>query len=258
MRRMCQVFSVVVMTDAHGRPVLEATGLIRRFGVGPAAVDDLDLTLHAGAFTAIMGPSGSGKSTLLNLLAGLDLPDAGDVRLQGRSLTGLSDEDAAQLRHQHMGFVFQSFNLMPGLDALSNIRLPHRLGSRPRHPDLAWEQHLIDQLGLHRLLQRLPSELSGGEQQRVAIARALGHRPPVVFADEPTGSLDVATGRAVLTMFTELARQHGICVVMVTHDPIAASLADRVVMLRDGRIVHSGPAEQPAVLSQMLLDRVQW
>lgn len=244
------------MHTTASRPVVSARALTRRYGPGPAALDAVDLAMAAGTFTAVMGASGSGKSTLLHLLAGLDAPDAGEVLLLGSALTGLDDDAAADVRHARMGFVFQSFNLVPGLSALENIRLPARLGRRSRTIDTAWEQHLVTVLGLRELLQRSPVELSGGQQQRVAIARALAHRPAVVFADEPTGSLDVATGRDVLTLFTQLARQAGTCVLMVTHDPVAAAAADRVIVLRDGRVIHDGVSGSPNALSRLMLDGV--
>ena len=212
--------------------------------------------MSAGTFTAVMGASGSGKSTLLHLLAGLDAPDSGEVLLLGSVLTGLDDDAAAEIRHAQMGFVFQSFNLVPGLSALENIRLPARLGRAPRAIDTAWEAHLVEVLGLRELLERSPDELSGGQQQRVAITRALAHRPAVVFADEPTGNLDVATGRDVLKLFADLAREAGTCVLMVTHDPAAAAAADRVIALRDGRVIDDGAAEAPSVLSQLMLEGV--
>ena len=242
------------MHSIASRPAISARGLSRRYGPGPAALDTVDLVMSAGTFTAVMGASGSGKSTLLHLLAGLDAPDSGEVLLLGSALTGLDDDAAAEIRHAQMGFVFQSFNLVPGLSALENIRLPARLGRAPRAIDTAWEAHLVEVLGLRDLLERSPVELSGGQQQRVAIARALAHRPAVVFADEPTGNLDVATGRDVLTLFADLAREASTCVLMVTHDPAAAAAADRVIVLRDGRVIHDGAAEAPSVLSQLMLE----
>jgi putative ABC transport system ATP-binding protein len=233
--------------------VIAGHRLVRRFGPGPAALDTVSFAAAAGTFTAIMGASGSGKSTLLHLLSGLDTPDAGEVSLMGRSLSGLDDTASSAIRHEHMGFVFQGFNLLPGLSALENIRLPHKIGRGRRHVDRDWETHLIDSLGLADIVQRPPLQLSGGQQQRVAIARALSHRPAAVFADEPTGNLDLNTGQEVLRIFTALVAVSGTAVLMVTHDPAAASAASRVVLLRDGKVAHDGPGRDPMALAQLML-----
>jgi len=238
--------------------VARSRDLTRTFGASGtqvAAVDGVTATFRRGELTAIVGPSGSGKSTLMYLLAGLDRPTRGAVELDGHTLVDFDEGELAALRHERMGFIFQSFNLMPGLTALENIRLPETLGRRPRERDSAWESSLIARLGLEQLLERRPHELSGGQQQRVAIARALAHRPAVVFADEPTGNLDLQTGTDVLTLLTELVRDSGCGIIMVTHDPRAASFADRVLSIRDGRLVAElGRATASEVSALMLAD----
>jgi len=187
-----------------------------------------------GEFTAIMGPSGSGKSTLMHCLAGLDTVTSGQVYLGDTELTALNDGQLTRLRRDRIGFVFQSFNLLPALDAEANIRLPMSLARQ--NPDAAWFSDVVSRLGLRERLSHRPSELSGGQQQRVAIARALLPRPDVVFADEPTGNLDSRSGAEVLSLLRSSVRETGQTVVMVTHDPAAAAYADRVVLLADGRL----------------------
>jgi putative ABC transport system ATP-binding protein len=218
---------------------LAARRLIRTFGHGEGAVHavaGLDLELAAGSFTAVIGPSGSGKSTLLHLLAGLDQPTGGSVRL-GRTELNTLDEDAlTALRRDQMGFVLQDFSLLPALTVAENIDLPFSLGLDPARRDARWRDHLIGALGLGGLLGRRPGQLSGGQQQRVAVVRALAHRPTVVFADEPTGNLDLATGRRLLSLLRGLAAEQRATVVMVTHDVAAAALADRVIVLSDGMV----------------------
>ncbi len=221
-----------------------ARGLAKLYGHGAAqvrALDGVDVDFAAGAFTAIMGPSGSGKSTLMHLLAGLDAATSGTVRLGETVLTGLDDDDLTRLRRDRVGFVFQSFNLLPMFTALQNVLLPLDLaGSRP---DAAWLDQLVATLGLADRLEHRPSELSGGQQQRVAIARALVTKPDVVFADEPTGNLDSRAGAQVLSFLRRSVRELGQTLIMVTHDPAAAAYADRVVLLADGRI--AGEIEDP-------------
>jgi putative ABC transport system ATP-binding protein len=206
-------------------------------GHGDAAVvalDGISIGLPRGSFTAIMGPSGSGKSTLLHVAAGLDRPTSGSVALAGTDLAGLSERKLTMLRRERIGFVFQAFNLMPSLTVTQNIGLPLRLdGHRARRSDV---RAVAARVGLDQRLRHRPSELSGGQQQRVAIARALITRPEVVFADEPTGALDSQTGRGVLALLREVVDADGNTVVMVTHDPVAAAHADRVILLADGRI----------------------
>ncbi len=214
-----------------------ARGLTKVYGRGAAevrALDGVDVDFAAGAFTAIMGPSGSGKSTLMHLLAGLDEATTGTVRLGETVLTGLDDDALTRLRRDRVGFVFQSFNLLPMFTAQQNVLLPLDLaGARP---DEAWLGQLVATLSLGDRLEHRPSELSGGQQQRVAIARALVTRPDVVFADEPTGNLDSRAGAQVLSFLRRSVRELGQTVIMVTHDPTAAAYADRVVLLADGRI----------------------
>ena len=221
-----------------------ARSLTKVYGRGAAevrALDGVDVDFAAGAFTAIMGPSGSGKSTLMHLLAGLDSATSGTVRLGETVLTGLDDDDLTRLRRERVGFVFQSFNLLPMFTAQQNVLLPLDLaGARP---DTAWLDQLVATLSLADRLEHRPSELSGGQQQRVAIARALVTKPDVVFADEPTGNLDSRAGAQVLSFLRRSVRELGQTVIMVTHDPAAAAYADRVVLLADGRI--AGEIEDP-------------
>ncbi len=223
---------------APARAAVEATDLVKVYGSGDTAVYALDgvtVAFTAGEFTAIMGPSGSGKSTLMHCLAGLDTATAGSVRLGDTELSGLGDKALTRLRRSRVGFVFQSFNLLPTLSAEQNIRLPLELSGRK--PDPEWWDQVITSLDLSDRLRHRPSELSGGQQQRVACARALITRPDVVFADEPTGNLDSRTGAEVLGFLRASVREMHQTVIMVTHDPVAASYAGRVVFLADGRAV---------------------
>ena len=216
---------------------VRARGLAKTYGSGASSVRalaDVDVDFAAGAFTAIMGPSGSGKSTLMHLLAGLDTASAGRAFLGETDLTSLDDRALTHLRRDRIGFVFQSFNLLPMFTAVQNITLPLELAGKP--VDLHWMDTLIATLGLVDRLGHRPSELSGGEQQRVAIARALIAKPDVVFADEPTGNLDSRAGTQVLSFLRRSVRELGRTVIMVTHDPSAAVYADRVVLIADGRI----------------------
>ena len=218
--------------------VVQATDLCKTFGTRGSTVTALDrvsVSFTAGQFAAIMGPSGSGKSTLLHCLAGLERPDSGSVVTAGAELTRMSADQLTMLRRDRLGFVFQSFNLIPTLTAAENITLSERIGG-PRI-DREWVDHLVSVLGLDQRLEYYPAEMSGGQQQRVAIARALAHRPIIVFADEPTGNLDSHTGGEVLD-FLRLAVEHmGQTVIMVTHDPLAATHTHRVVFLYDGQVV---------------------
>jgi putative ABC transport system ATP-binding protein len=223
--------------------MVEAHELTKRFGEGEAAVDALagvTVDFPAERFAAIMGPSGSGKSTLMHLLAGLDRPTSGTVSIAGVELTGLGDRELTQLRRDRIGFIFQTFNLLPVLNAEENILLP--LSIAGRKPDREWFDRLIDTVGIRDRLSHRPAELSGGQQQRVAVARALITRPSVVFADEPSGNLDSKSSGDVLSLLRQAVDDFGQTVVMVTHDAHAASYADRLLVLADGRIVHDGEA----------------
>ncbi|HEX6021533.1 MAG TPA: ABC transporter ATP-binding protein [Solirubrobacter sp.] len=222
--------------------IVSTADLRRTYGEGETAVHALagvTLDFPAGQFTAIMGPSGSGKSTLMHLLAGLDKPTSGSVVVDGQELAQLDDNGLTQLRRDRLGFVFQAFNLVPVLNALENITLPLQLAGR--EPDREWLDRLIDTVGLRDRLTHRPSELSGGQQQRVAVARALVHRPAVVFADEPTGNLDSHASEEVLGLLRQAVDEFEQTVIMVTHDPVAAAVADRLVILSDGKVVHDGP-----------------
>jgi putative ABC transport system ATP-binding protein len=221
--------------------VVVATDLHRRFGEGDTAVEALagvSTGFERDRFTAIMGPSGSGKSTLMHILAGLDKPTSGKVELDGVDITRLDDGELTDLRRDKLGFVFQFFNLIPVLTAEENLVLP--LSIAGRKPDKEWVDQLIRTVGLEDRRTHRPSELSGGQQQRVAVARALVSKPAVVFADEPTGNLDSKSSADVLQLLRQAVDEFGQTVVMVTHDPGAASHADRLITLRDGRIVNDG------------------
>jgi putative ABC transport system ATP-binding protein len=221
--------------------VVEANGVSRRYGEGAAAVDalvEVSTGFERGRFTAIMGPSGSGKSTLMHILAGLDTPTAGTVLLDGEEITGLDDGELTKLRREKLGFVFQFFNLLPVLTAEENLVLP--LSIAGRKPDQAWVDQLIATVGLEDRRTHRPAELSGGQQQRVAVARALVSKPAVVFADEPTGNLDSKASEDVLQLLRQAVDEFDQTVIMVTHDPAAAAHADRLITLRDGRIVQDG------------------
>ncbi len=225
-------------TTSTSTVAARVAGLTKTYGKGEAvvrALDDVTVDLYAGEFTAVMGPSGSGKSTLMHVLAALDRPTAGEVWIGDRSIGGLKDKELTLLRREEVGFVFQSFNLVPTLTAEENILLP--LAIAGRKPDREWFDSVIATVGLGDRLSHKPNELSGGQQQRVAVARALVSRPRIVFADEPTGNLDSRAGAEVLDLLRAAVDDHQQTVVMVTHDPVAAAYTDRVVFLADGRIV---------------------
>ncbi|HXR29834.1 MAG TPA: ABC transporter ATP-binding protein [Solirubrobacterales bacterium] len=240
------------MKSSDGQVVI-ANDISRRYGEGEAAVDalvDVSTGFERGRFTAIMGPSGSGKSTLMHILAGLDKPTAGSVVLDGQEITSLDDGELTKLRRDKLGFVFQFFNLLPVLTAEENLVLP--LSIAGREPDQAWLDRLVETVGLGDRRTHRPSELSGGQQQRVAVARALVSKPAVVFADEPTGNLDSKASDDVLRLLRQAVDEFGQTVIMVTHDPAAAAHADRLITLRDGRVVHdAAPGSSDEVIELM-------
>ncbi|CAN5541074.1 ABC transporter ATP-binding protein [soil metagenome] len=220
------------------RPAARAVDLTKTYGTGDAVVTALDsvtVDLFAGEFTAVMGPSGSGKSTLMHCCAALDTPTSGSVFVGDTDLSRLGDKELTRLRRDEIGFVFQSFNLVPTLTAEENILLP--LSIAGRRPDPEWYATVIDTVGLGDRLGHRPNQLSGGQQQRVAVARAMASRPSIVFADEPTGNLDSRSGSEVLTLLRRSVDEFGQTVVMVTHDPVAAAFTDRVLFLADGAVV---------------------
>ena len=224
--------------------VLRAQGLRKSFGRGDTAVDALDdisVDFESARFTAIMGPSGSGKSTFMHVLAGLDRVDSGSIIMRGQDITRLNDRQLTQLRRDRVGFIFQAFNLVPTLSAEQNIELPVSLARKKI--DRQWKAEVVERLELGDRLQHRPHELSGGQQQRVAVARALLTRPDVIFADEPTGNLDPPAGAEVLSLLGRATTLYGQTIIMVTHDPVAASHAGRVVLLKDGRA--TGEVRQP-------------
>src|SRR5215203_5385298 len=235
------------MEDGPNGAVVVADDVTRRYGGGDTAVDALrgvSLEVGRGKLTAVMGPSGSGKSTLMHILAGLDKPSSGTVAVSGTEITNLNDSDLTKLRRRHIGFVFQFFNLLPMLTAEENITLPLAIAGEKADPE--WLEGLLGRIGLDDRRTHRPSELSGGQQQRVAIGRALVSRPTVLFADEPTGNLDSTTGHEILELMRQSVEEFRQTTVMVTHDPGAASIADRVLFLADGVIVKELPRSSPA------------
>jgi putative ABC transport system ATP-binding protein len=237
----------------HNGPVVSAEDLTRRYGAGETAVDALrgvSLDVPKGQLTAVMGPSGSGKSTLMHILAGLDKPTSGEVSIAGTAISKLNDTDLTKLRRRHIGFVFQFFNLLPMLTAEENVLLP--LSIAGEKPDRKWVDELLGRIGLADRRTHRPAELSGGQQQRVAIGRALVSRPTIVFADEPTGNLDSTTSGEILDLMRDSVDAYGQSTVMVTHDPRAAAIADRILFLDDGVIVKElGRSEAHDVISVM-------
>ena len=242
-----------VPAASNGNAVVTASEVTRRYGEGDAAVDALrgvDLNVDRGDLTAVMGPSGSGKSTLMHILAALDRPTSGWVEIDHTRLGQLSDNEITKLRREHIGFIFQFFNLLPMLSAEENITLP--LSIAGEKPDKEFFEDLLKRVGLQDRRTHRPAELSGGQQQRVAIARALVTRPTVVFADEPTGNLDTRTSAEILDLLQQSVRDYQQTLVMVTHDPRAAAIADRALFLADGRIVKDlGCASEREVLEAM-------
>jgi putative ABC transport system ATP-binding protein len=235
------------------KPVIQVRDLVKTYKVGDHVVRALrgaDMDVQSGEFVAITGPSGSGKSTLMHTVAGLDELTSGQVFVGDTDLTTLNDRSLTALRRDRIGFVFQAFNLVPTLTALENITLPIRLAGR--RPDQPWIDEVVDTVGLRSRLDHRPSELSGGQQQRVAVARALAGEPEIIFADEPTGNLDSRTSAEILSFMRRAVHTLGQTIVMVTHDPAAASYADRVVLLEDGRIVDEVLDPTPdAILDRM-------
>ncbi|PLS28612.1 ABC transporter ATP-binding protein [Bifidobacterium parmae] len=224
-------------SDGGGEVVAQAIDLTKTYGDADArvtALDHVDVSFTRGEMTAIMGPSGSGKSTLMHMMAGLDTPTSGRVLVEGLEVSSMGQRQLTRLRRDQIGFIFQSFNLVPTLTAEENILLPLQIAKRPI--DRAWFDKVVDVVGLRPRLKHRPSQLSGGQQQRVACARAIMARPSVIFADEPTGNLDSRSSREVLGFLKDSVRAYGQTIVMVTHDPRAASYADRVLVLADGRI----------------------
>ena len=241
--------------------VARVAQLTKSYGTGATgvtALDDVSIGIRKGEFTAIMGPSGSGESTLMHIMAGLDSVSSGRVFLGETDITSLDDSALTILRRRRIGFVFQSFNLVPTLDIEGNILLPFELdGRKPSTQERAWIDQLITSLGLRDRLGHRPHELSGGQQQRVAIARALATRPDLVFADEPTGNLDSRTSREVLTLLATASKEYGQSIAMVTHDPIAASYADRILFLADGRVVDDRARSSAEDISSYMLGMEQ-
>jgi putative ABC transport system ATP-binding protein len=233
--------------------IVSASKITRRYGEGDAAVDALrgiDLDVEQGKLTAVMGPSGSGKSTLMHILAGLDKPTEGTVTIAGEEIVSMGDNELTRLRRKHIGFVFQFFNLLPMLTAEENVKLP--LSVAGEKVDEAWFAELVGKVGLADRLKHRPAELSGGQQQRVAVARSLVSRPTVVFADEPTGNLDSKTGEEILNLLRDSSDSYGQTIVMVTHDPRAAAIADRILYLADGLIVLDQSGGDPSEVLQTM------
>ena len=238
---------------------LELTEVRKVYGAGDgavAALDGVSAGVARGTFTAVMGPSGSGKSTFLHCAAGLDRPTSGQVLLAGTEIGRLKERELTELRRTRIGFVFQAYNLLPSLNVLQNITLPLRLAGRK--PDPQWLREVVDGVGIANRLEHRPAELSGGQQQRVAIARALVTRPEVVLADEPTGALDTRTGRQVLDLLRAIVEQMGQTVLMVTHDPVAASAAHGVLFLADGKLAGHLPHPTPERVAERMTHLGEW
>ncbi|WP_441245815.1 ABC transporter ATP-binding protein [Kitasatospora sp. McL0602] len=242
------------LPDGRATPAASARQVTKAYGAGETrvtALDSVDVDIERGRFTAIMGPSGSGKSTLMHCLAGLDTVSAGQIWVGGTEITSLKDKQLTKLRRDKIGFIFQAFNLLPTLNALENITLPMDIAGRK--PDAAWLDQVVETVGLADRLKHRPTQLSGGQQQRVAVARALAARPEIIFGDEPTGNLDSRSGAEVLTFLRRSVDELQQTIVMVTHDPVAASYADRVLFLADGVIVD----EMHAPTADSVLERMR-
>ncbi|WP_254708400.1 ABC transporter ATP-binding protein [Streptomyces lunaelactis] len=232
-------------------PAIALTQVSKTYPGGVRALDDVSLTVEHGTFLAVMGPSGSGKSTLMHCAAGLDTPTSGSVRIDGHEIGGLNETRRTELRRERIGFVFQAYNLIPSLTVEDNITLPLRLAGRA--PDREWLMTLVERVGLAQRLTHRPTELSGGQQQRAAIVRALVAKPAVVFADEPTGALDLRSAHEVLNLLRDLVDELRQTVVMVTHDPAAAAQAHRALVMADGRVVSTLDAPTAPVLASHLV-----
>ena len=245
------------MTDETPAPIVAFRGVTKIYGEGSGlvrALDGVTVDIQPGQFTAVMGPSGSGKSTFMNLAAGLDDPTSGEVWVAGQPLHALDDDARTVLRRTHVGFVFQAYNLVPTLSAIENVLLPFELAGRgPDAEQRARVEALMHSLGLAERATHRPGELSGGQQQRVAIARALASRPQIVVADEPTGNLDTRSSREVLSLLRTAAREYHQTIAMVSHDPVAASYADRILVIADGRIVGDHPPLSPQQIADLLI-----
>jgi putative ABC transport system ATP-binding protein len=233
-------------------PLIVTRGLTRRYLVGKTtvpALSEVDLAIPRGGFTALVGPSGSGKSTLLNLIGSLDRPSSGEIRVNGLSLGAASEQELVRYRRERVGFIFQSFNLLPMFSAVENVESPLVLAEVAGNERRSRAAALLESVGLAQRIAHKPSELSGGEKQRVAIARALANRPSLLLADEPTGNLDSKTGAAVLDLLCDLVHKHGLTLLMVTHDAEVASRADRIIHLRDGTIqkIETKPTAEAAI-----------
>ncbi|GFH37271.1 ABC transporter ATP-binding protein [Streptomyces pacificus] len=241
-------------TGGNAAVAARARQVVKAYGSGETrvvALDHVDVDIMRGRFTAIMGPSGSGKSTLMHCLAGLDTVTSGEIHLDETEITSLKDAKLTRLRRDRIGFIFQAFNLLPTLNALENITLPMDIAGRA--PDTAWLNRVVETVGLADRLKHRPSQLSGGQQQRVAVARALASRPDIIFGDEPTGNLDSRSGAEILGFLRRSVDELAQTIVMVTHDPVAASYADRVLYLADGRIVD----EMLDPTAEQVLDRMK-
>ena len=239
--------------------LLQTTSLSKEYQMGLVIVEalrNINLTIEKGEYLAVMGPSGSGKSTLLHLMGGLDYPTSGEILFEGQSLSQLNDNEITHLRRRKVGFIFQFYNLLPTLTAEENIGLPLLSDSQPLHHHRDWLNELLSLVGLEDRADHRPDQLSGGQQQRVAIARAFVNKPEIVLADEPTGNLDSRSGTAILDLLQRSCRELSATIVMVTHDPQAASYADRVVFLKDGEIVHQLERENGGLSVQSIMAEV--
>ncbi|MER5517705.1 ABC transporter ATP-binding protein [Streptomyces sp. NPDC002763] len=248
--------NTATVETARRAPAIALTGVGKTYPGGVRALDEVSLTVEHGTFLAVMGPSGSGKSTLMHCAAGLDSPTSGSVRVDGREISGLNETKRTELRRERVGFVFQAYNLIPSLSVEDNITLPLRLAGR--RPDRDWIRTLTERVGLADRLHHRPAELSGGQQQRAALVRALAARPAVVFADEPTGALDLRSAHQVLDLLRTLVDDLGQTVVMVTHDPAAAARAHRALVMADGRVVEAMDHPTASRLAARLAALGEW